>query len=67
MTTGMSFEALNQTGHTEKDLIVVLNDNEMSIAKNVGALSSYVSRKIYEPRLVNFKKDLKALLARYPV
>ncbi|GAG50736.1 unnamed protein product, partial [marine sediment metagenome] len=46
MTAGMAFEALNQTGHTDRDLIVVLNDNEMSIAKNVGALSSYFSRKI---------------------
>ena len=36
MTAGMAFEALNQTGHTEKDLIVVLNDNEMSIAKMSG-------------------------------
>jgi 1-deoxy-D-xylulose-5-phosphate synthase len=66
MTTGMSFEALNQTGHTEKDLIVVLNDNEMSIAKNVGALSSYVSRKIYEPRLVNFKKRFEGVISSIP-
>lgn len=66
MTTGMSFEALNQTGHTEKDLIVVLNDNEMSIAKNVGALSSFVSRKIYEPRLVNFKKRFETVISSIP-
>ena len=66
MTAGMAFEALNQTGHTEKDLIVVLNDNEMSIAKNVGALSSYVSRKISEPRFVNLKKRLEAFLRSVP-
>lgn len=66
MTAGMAFEALNQAGHTEKDLIVVLNDNEMSIARNVGALSSYVSRKISEPRFVNLKKRLEDFLRSIP-
>jgi 1-deoxy-D-xylulose-5-phosphate synthase len=66
MTAGMAFEALNQAGHTERDLIVVLNDNEMSIAKNVGALSSYVSRKISEPRFVNLKKRLENFLQSIP-
>ncbi len=46
MTAGMAFEALNQAGHVNKDLIVVLNDNEMSISPNVGALSSFLSRKL---------------------
>ncbi|HUU41937.1 MAG TPA: 1-deoxy-D-xylulose-5-phosphate synthase, partial [Desulfatiglandales bacterium] len=66
MTAGMAFEALNQAGHTERDLIVVLNDNEMSIAKNVGALSSYISRKISEPRFVNLKKRLENFLGSLP-
>ncbi len=44
MTSGLSFEGLNQAGHLKRDLIVVLNDNEMSISPNVGALSSYMSR-----------------------
>ena len=66
MTAGMSFEALNQAGHTEKDLVVVLNDNEMSIAKNVGALSSYISRKISGPRLVNFKKHFESVISSIP-
>ena len=66
MTAGMAFEALNQTGHTERDLIVVLNDNEMSIAKNVGALSSYISRKIYEPRFVSLKKNLENFFRSIP-
>lgn len=66
MTAGMSFEALNQTGHTEKDLIVVLNDNEMSISKNVGALSSYISRKISGPRLINFKKSFESVISSIP-
>lgn len=46
MTAGMAFEALNQAGHMNKDLIVILNDNEMSISPNVGALSSFLSRKL---------------------
>ncbi|BDD87519.1 1-deoxy-D-xylulose-5-phosphate synthase [Desulfofustis limnaeus] len=46
MTAGMAFEALNQAGHLNKRLIVILNDNEMSISPNVGALSSFLSRKL---------------------
>ena len=59
MTSGMAFEGLNQSGETEKDLIVVLNDNEMSISPNVGAFSSFLSRKMSGRRFVNFKKDLE--------
>jgi 1-deoxy-D-xylulose-5-phosphate synthase len=44
MTSGLAFEGLNQMGHLKRNLIVVLNDNEMSISPNVGALSSYMSR-----------------------
>ncbi|MGL1931569.1 MAG: 1-deoxy-D-xylulose-5-phosphate synthase [Desulfotalea sp.] len=46
MTAGLAFEALNQAGHLGKDLIVILNDNEMSISPNVGAISSFLSRKL---------------------
>jgi 1-deoxy-D-xylulose-5-phosphate synthase len=66
MTAGMAFEALNQAGHTERDLVVILNDNEMSISKNVGALSSYISRKISEPRFVNLKKGLENFFRSIP-
>ncbi|MBC8391347.1 MAG: 1-deoxy-D-xylulose-5-phosphate synthase, partial [Deltaproteobacteria bacterium] len=44
MTSGLAYEGLNQAGGLHKDLIVILNDNEMSISKNVGALSSFLSR-----------------------
>jgi len=44
MTSGEAFEALNHVGHLKQDLVVVLNDNEMSISPNVGALSSYLNR-----------------------
>ncbi|MCG6880782.1 MAG: 1-deoxy-D-xylulose-5-phosphate synthase [Deltaproteobacteria bacterium] len=66
MTAGMAFEGLNQAGHTEKDLIVVLNDNAMSIAPNVGAFSSFLSRKMTGKRFVNFKKDLENFIKSLP-
>lgn len=66
MTAGMAFEALNQAGHMEKDLIVVLNDNEMSISPNVGALSSFLSRKITGRRFQSFKKELENFLKSLP-
>src|SRR5690554_109483 len=44
MTAGMAFEALNHAGNTEADLLVVLNDNEMSISRNVGGMSNYLAR-----------------------
>ena len=66
MTAGLAFEGLNQAGHLEKDLIVVLNDNEMSISPNVGALSAYLSR-IMTGQLVNrFRRQLKSLLQTIP-
>ena len=66
MTGGMAFEGLNQAGDSEKDLIVVLNDNAMSIAPNVGAFSSYLSRKLTSKRLNNFRKDLVNFLKSFP-
>ncbi len=66
MTAGMAFEGLNQAGHTGRDLIVVLNDNAMSIAPNVGALSSFVSRKMAGKRFVNFKKELENFIGSLP-
>jgi len=66
MTGGMAYEGLNQAGHMEKDLIVVLNDNEMSIAPNVGAFSSFLSRKMSGKRFVNFRKDLEGFLKSIP-
>lgn len=66
MTAGLAFEGLNQTGETEKDLIVVLNDNEMSIAPNVGAFSSFISRKMTGKRFVYFRKELRNFLKSIP-
>ncbi|MFC1844910.1 1-deoxy-D-xylulose-5-phosphate synthase N-terminal domain-containing protein, partial [Thermodesulfobacteriota bacterium] len=65
MTGGMAFEALNQAGHLDNDLIVILNDNEMSISPNVGALSSFLSRKMTSRQVVRAKGELKQLLKSF--
>jgi 1-deoxy-D-xylulose-5-phosphate synthase len=63
MTAGMAFEALNHAGHLqEKNLVVVLNDNEMSISPNVGAMSSYLSRKFSAPMVRRMKGWAKEFL-----
>jgi len=66
MTAGLAFDGLNQAGHTEKDLIVILNDNEMSIAPNVGAFSSFLSRKMAGRRFLNLKRELENFLKSVP-
>lgn len=58
MTAGMAFEALNHAGHLDEDLIVILNDNEMSISPNVGALSSFLSRKLTGKTMSRVKSHL---------
>lgn len=66
MTAGLAFEGLNQAGHIDQDLIVVLNDNEMSISPNVGALSSYLNRLMTGQFVNRFRDDIKAFLETLP-
>ena len=66
LTGGMAFEALNQAGHLKKNLIVILNDNEMSISKNVGAFSSFISRKMTGRYFRDLKKEMQGLLKHIP-
>lgn len=66
LTGGMAFEALNQAGHLKKNLVVILNDNEMSIAKNVGAFSSFISRKMTGKYFRDLKKEMQGLLRNIP-
>ncbi len=66
LTGGMAFEALNQAGHLKKNLIVILNDNEMSISKNVGAFSSFISRKMTGRYFRDLKKEMQGLLRNIP-
>jgi 1-deoxy-D-xylulose-5-phosphate synthase len=66
MSAGLAFEGMNQAGMLDRDLIVVLNDNEMCISRNVGALSSYLSR-VMTGQLVNrFRNDMKSFLRTLP-
>jgi 1-deoxy-D-xylulose-5-phosphate synthase len=65
MTAGMAFEAINHAAHVDKDLLVVLNDNQMSISHNVGGLSTYFSKlwasKFYNQLRESGKKALKVI------
>jgi len=65
-TAGMAFEAMNNAGHLNTDMIVVLNDNEMSIAKNVGALSTYLSRIRLMPQFVHLRDEIRKLVRHIP-
>ena len=66
MTTGMAFEALNQAGHLDKNLIVILNDNEMSISPNVGALSSFLNRKMTGKTISQLRNHIATKLRDMP-
>ena len=67
LTGGEAFEALNHAGQLRKKLIVILNDNEMSIAKNVGALSEYLSEVRLAPQYQRAKKDFEAFVKNLPI
>ena len=66
MTTGMAFEGLNWAGDRKKRVIIVLNDNEMSISPNVGALSSYLNRVMTGGRVTRLRGELKNFLKKIP-
>lgn len=63
---GMALEALNCVGSQKLDLTIILNDNEMSISRNVGGLSSYLSRVRTDPKYTRLSEDLKFLLQKIP-
>src|SRR5215831_1147362 len=66
LTNGISFEALNNIGHTTKKFIGILNDNEWSIAKNVGAIANYLSKLITHPSYNKLAKEFQGFLRRLP-
>ncbi|MDD4189467.1 MAG: 1-deoxy-D-xylulose-5-phosphate synthase [Eubacteriales bacterium] len=67
LTGGMSFEALNDAGRAMTDLIVILNDNQMSISRNVGGLSRHLGKIRTAPSYFEAKKKLNRILLRIPV
>ncbi len=66
LTGGMAFEALNHAGDTDVNLLIILNDNDMSISKNVGALSKYLTRLISGKIYSTMKNKSHKLLERLP-
>ncbi|MBP9020606.1 MAG: 1-deoxy-D-xylulose-5-phosphate synthase [Syntrophobacterales bacterium] len=66
MTAGMAYEALNWAGDRDKDLIIILNDNEMSISPNVGALSSYLNRIMTGQHVMKWRAEVKNFLKTIP-
>ena len=66
LTGGMAFEAMNHAGHLRTNLVVVLNDNEMSISSPVGGMAAYLSRLRTEPMYSRGKEELETLLGRLP-
>ncbi|MBE5781534.1 MAG: 1-deoxy-D-xylulose-5-phosphate synthase [Clostridiales bacterium] len=67
LTGGMSYEALNDGADLNSSLIVILNDNEMSISKNVGGMTTYLNEIRSSPRYHRFKKRFKGFLKRIPL
>ncbi len=66
ITAGMAYEALNYAGARRNNLIVILNDNAMSISRNVGALSAYLTRIITDPLYTRVKSEAAALIKNIP-
>ena len=66
MSAGMAFEALNHIGALDLDMLVVLNDNDMSISESIGAVSNYLARLLSSKRYADFRECSKRLLRRVP-
>ena len=66
LTNGISFEALNNIAQTTKKFIAILNDNEWSIAKNVGAISNYLNKLITHPSYNKLARDFEKFIRRLP-
>lgn len=67
MTGGMIYEALNNAGRSKENLVVILNDNKMSISKNMGALARYLTVIRTRPSYYKFKKAVERLVKRLPL
>ena len=67
LATGMALEAINHAGHLKKDLIVVLNDNELSISKSVGALSKYLNKIMTNPVYNKVRRRMQVLVKSIPL
>ncbi|HTL71144.1 MAG TPA: 1-deoxy-D-xylulose-5-phosphate synthase, partial [Candidatus Eisenbacteria bacterium] len=66
LVSGMAFEAMNHAGHLKDDLIVILNDNEMSISPTVGAFNRYLNRLISDPLYNHLRRDAVEMMRKIP-
>ncbi len=66
LTAGMAFEALNQAGYLHKNLIIILNDNKMSISENVGGFSQYLNKIITRPGYINLRNEVWDIVGKLP-
>lgn len=66
MTAGMAFEALNHAGDINKDMLVILNDNEMSISENVGALNNHLAKMLSGSLYTGIREGSKRILKNIP-
>ena len=66
LTAGMAFEGLNNLGASRTDMLIILNDNRMSISPNVGALSNYLNKIVLKPGYFKLRKTTKGFLQRIP-
>ena len=66
LTGGLAYEGLNQAGDQGRDIVVILNDNEMSIARNVGAMAKYLTKLLSAPIYRRLESDVWELLGRIP-
>jgi 1-deoxy-D-xylulose-5-phosphate synthase len=62
LTGGMAYEGLNQCGHLKKNLIIILNDNGMSISENVGAITQFLTKRASSSAYIRARKEIKHLL-----
>ncbi|HET9438556.1 MAG TPA: 1-deoxy-D-xylulose-5-phosphate synthase [Longimicrobiales bacterium] len=62
LTSGIAYEAMNNAGHSDRDIIVILNDNEMSISRNVGAIHKYLTRIVTNPLYNKLRDTVKDVL-----
>lgn len=66
LTAGMAFEALAHAGHVNANMLVVLNDNEMSISENVGGIATYLARVLSSQPYLKMREEGKKVLSHLP-
>ncbi len=67
LTGGLAYEGLNNAGRFNKNFIVILNDNKMSISRNVGAIARYLTNMRIQPWYLRVKKNIEKVLSHFPI